>query len=100
MNRFSFPRIALILGVIVAVVILQSGALDPHSERSLPLLTLLIAAEFGFFVTAIGAVLGVRTLLKQGYSPVLLVVTLGCGVLGLGLLYLGFSMWPGVHFSD
>ena len=91
---------ALILGVIITVVLLQSGALDPGSERTLPLLTLLVAAEFGFFVTAIGAVLGVRTLLNQGYSPVLLVITLGCGVLALGLLHLGFSMWPGVHFSD
>lgn len=99
MNRISFARMSLILGVIIVVVILQSGALDPDSERTLPLLTLLTVAEFGFFLTAIGAVLGARTLLDQGYSPALLVVTLGCGGLALVLLYLGFGMWPGVHFS-
>jgi len=95
MHRFSFPWAALLLGMVVATVLLQAGALDPGGEHALPLLTLLIVAEFGFFVTLIGAVLGVRTLLGQGLAPALLAITFGCGVLSLGFLYLGFTLWPG-----
>ena len=99
MNRFSFPWVALILGAIIAIVMLQSGALDSGGERALPLLTLLIVAEFGVFVTAIGTVLGVRTLLDQGFAPLLFVITLCCGLLSIGFLYLGFTLWPGGFFG-
>lgn len=95
MNRFSFPWVALTLGIIIAIVLQKAGALDTGGEYALPLLTLLIMVEFGVFVTAIGAVLGVRTLIGQGFSPFLFVVTLCCGMLSIGFLYLGFILWPG-----
>jgi hypothetical protein len=94
MNRFSFPWVALVLGGIIAIVLQQVGVLDTGGEYALPLLTLLVVVEFGFFVTGIGAVLGARTLIGQGFAPLLLVVTLCCGLLSLGFLYLGFTLWP------
>ena len=95
MNRFPFPWVALALGIIIAIILRQAGVLDTGGEYALPLLTLLFAAEFGFFVTAIGTVLGVRTLVSQGFNPYMFAVTLGCGMLSLGFLYLGFTLWPG-----
>ncbi len=91
----SFPWLALGLGLLLAVVLLQTGATRPDGEHSLPLLTMLIMSEFGFFLCAIGAGLGIRTLLKQEFSYSLLAVVLGCCVLAAGFLWLGIVLWPG-----
>jgi hypothetical protein len=64
MGNLSFPWLALGLGLLVAVGLLSSGALSPDGNYSLPLLTMLIVNEFGFFVTAIGAGVGINRLLK------------------------------------
>jgi len=95
MMKLSFPWLALGLGLIIALILLLSGAVDPESKPALPLLTLLIMTEFGFFVTAIGAVGGVRTGLARNFGVAVLTVILGCGFLAIGFLWLGLSLWPG-----
>ncbi|GMQ87410.1 MAG: hypothetical protein BMS9Abin08_0613 [Gammaproteobacteria bacterium] len=93
--KFSYPWLALGLGLIIAVILVVSGAVDPASKPALPLLTLLIMAEFGFFVTAIGAFQAIRAGLAQGFGFALLTVIVGCSLLAVGLLWLGLSLWPG-----
>lgn len=93
--KFSFPWLALGLGLILAMVLLQTGAARPDGEHTLPLLTMLVMSEFGFFLCAIGAWLGIRTLLKTAFSMSLLAVVLGCSVLAAGFLWLGIALWPG-----
>ena len=96
MGNLSFPWLALGLGLLVAVGLLSSGVLSPDANYSLPLLTLLIVNEFGFFVTAIGAGVGINMLLKGGMQNALLVVVVGCAIMALSFLYLAIRLWPGM----
>ena len=93
--NLSFTWLALGLGLVLATVLLQAGATRPDGDTTLPLLTMLIVAEFGFFLCAIGAGLGIRNLLKRKFSYSLLAAVLGCGVLAAGFLWLGLALWPG-----
>ena len=93
--KLSFPWLALGLGLTVAVILVVPGAIDPASKPALPLLTRLIMAEFGFFVTAFGAGHAIRTGLAQGFGFALLVLIAGCSVLSIWLMWLGISLWPG-----
>ena len=93
--KLSFPWLALGLGLLVAVILLQTGATRPDGEHALPLLTMLVMNEFGFILCAIGAGLGIRNLLKQEFSFSLFAVVLGCSVLAAGFLWLGIVLWPG-----
>lgn len=93
--KLSFPWLALGLGLTIAVILVVSGAVDPASKPALPLLTLLIMTEFGFFVTAIGAGLALRSGFAQGFGFAMLAVIAGCALLAAGFLWLGLSLWPG-----
>mgnify|MGYP001815589543 FL=1 len=95
MKKQVFPWIALSLGLLVMVTLLGAGALRPAEEYGLPLLTMLIVDEFGFFVTAIGGFVGARVLSKEGIRISLLITTLACILLAAGFLLLGLRMWPG-----
>ena len=74
----------------------SSGALSPDANYDLPLLTIMIVNEFGFFVTVIGAGIGINSLLKGGVQPSLLMVTVVCAVMAAGFLYLAIKLWPGM----
>ncbi|MDX1697324.1 MAG: hypothetical protein R3308_03515, partial [Thiohalobacterales bacterium] len=78
MKKQAFPWIALSLGLLVMVTLLGSGALRPAEEYALPMLTMLIVNEFGFFLTAIGAGIGTSVLIKEGIRASLLITTLAC----------------------
>ena len=96
MGKLGFPWLALGLGLLVAVGLLAAGALSPEADYELPLLTMLIVNEFGFFVTAIGAGIGINHMLKDGMQPPLLMITFACAVLASGFLYLAIRLWPGM----
>ena len=95
MNNISFPWLALGLGLLVAVGLMMSGAFSPEGTYKLPLLTMLIVSEFGFFVTAIGAGLGINTLLEKGMNQVMLGIVVADGLMAAMFLYLGIQLWPG-----
>ena len=96
MGKLTFPLLALGLGLLVAAGLLMSGALSPGGNYELPLLTMLIVNEFGFFVTAIGAGVGINTLLKGDAPSSLLMVIIACAVMAAGFLYLAIKLWPGM----
>ena len=93
--RFSFPWLALGLGLLIATVLIFSGALGAEAERSLPLLMLLMIAEFGFFLNLIGAWLAVRQLTRSGLNAGDILSASGCTVLAIGFAWLGLRLWPG-----
>jgi hypothetical protein len=95
MNNLPFPWLALGMGLLVAFGLLGSGALGPSESWKLPMLTLLVVTEFGFFVTAIGAGVGINTLLANGRQTGLLLATIACSLLACALLLLGIRLWPG-----
>jgi hypothetical protein len=96
MGKLTFPWLALGMGLLVAAGLLSSGVLSENANYALPLLTLLIVNEFGFFVTAIGAGIGINRLLKDGMQTVLLMVIIGDAILAAGFLYLAIRLWPGM----
>ena len=94
--KISYPWLALGIGLLVAMILLRFGALDPAAEQALPLLTLLILSEFGFLVTLIAGGLCVRDLLAAGVRIPLLVLLTGNLLLAAGFLWLGLELWPGM----
>ena len=93
--RISFPWLALGLGLLIALVLITTGAVGPEVDRRLPLLTLLIVTEFGFFLTALGAGLAIRQLIQQGLNPGVILSASGCVALAAGFAWLGLQLWPG-----
>ncbi len=96
MNNMPFAWLGLGTGLLVMLGLLVSGAAGPAEHFRLPVLTLLIINEFGFFVTAIGAGTGIRRMLAQGSSSSMLLSVAGCVVLALGFVWLGIQLWPGM----
>lgn len=95
MHKLKYPQLALGMGLLVAIGVILSGALGPAEGYDLPMLTMLIVNEFGFFVTAIGAGVGINTMMGKGTTASMLVATAGCALLAVLFLYLGIKMWPG-----
>ena len=91
--KFSFPWLAAGLGLLFAMVLLQTGVLGPAESRSLPLLTMLFISEFGFLVTAAGSFVAGKTLLQQGRNWTQLLLTLACGALSIAFFSLGIMLW-------
>ena len=96
MGKMTFPWLAMGMGLLVAVGLVASGVLSPEADYDLPLLTMMIVNEFGFFVTAIGAGIGINTLLKNGLQATLLMVTSACCLMAAGFLFLAIRLWPGM----
>jgi len=96
MGKLGFPWLAMGMGLLVAIGLVASGVLSSGENYDLPLLTMMIVNEFGFFVTAIGAGVGINTLLRDGVQPPLLMVTISCAVMAAGFLYLAIKLWPGM----
>lgn len=97
MNAEKFPWLALGLGLTLMLVLVVAGALQSVEQQRLPLLTLLIINEFGFFLTLIGAVQSVRQLMREGVRMSRLPVVLGCTGLALAFLWLGMMLWQGLQ---
>jgi hypothetical protein len=91
--KFSFPWLAAGIGLLLAMVLLQTGVLGEADDRSLPLLTMLFISEFGFIVTAAGSFVAGRTLLRQGHSWANLFLSVACGALAIAFFILGFQLW-------
>lgn len=93
--KLPFPWVALGVGLLLALVLLRTGAMPGDAERSLPLLTQLIIAEFGFFLTAIGAGVAARSIKSRGFVAATAAALSGCALLAAGFLWLGLQLWPG-----
>ncbi len=96
MIKAPFPWIALGVGLLLLLLLLGTGALPLIREgRDLPLLTQLIMAEFGFFLTAIGAYKSIVAARAEGWRPALMLVLAGCVSLAVAFVWLGLRLWPG-----
>ncbi len=94
MTKENFPYIAAILGLVLTVILLKGSELGDDGNTLLPLLTLLLVAEFGAIVTAIASYLGGKRYFStrkiSGYTA----VTILCAVLCVQFIVRGFSLWP------
>jgi len=95
MKKTSFSWFALGLGSFVAMVLLGFEAAGAGTGQGLPLLTSLFLAEFGFVVSAAGAVLGFGAWRAAGAGGILLLSPIACATLSLGFAWVGVSIWIG-----
>ncbi len=94
--KFPFYWLSVGIGLVILMVLLQSGALGAEAEMRLPLLTLLIVNEFGFFVTAIGMVFAGMAIKREGVALPKVLTGLANGVLAIAFVLLGMRLWPGL----
>lgn len=94
MNSSRFPYIALAVGLFLVPVVIMGRTPNSEGATSLPLLTLLLASEFAFIVTAIGAYLGFRQIRSAGSTLGLKLATVICSLLTVSFLLYGISLWP------
>jgi len=95
MKKELYPSVALFLGSVLLVAVTLGGKTNPQGLSTLPLLTLLLMSEFGFFVTAIGAYAGARQCLQK-ITFRSLVSALSNLVLAVLFARLGLGLWATV----
>ena len=94
MQNTHFSFIATALGLILLALLMKTAPETIDGPPKLPLLTMLIVSEFGFFVTAIGAFTAIKTQLAKGHNKYLLTSTICCILLSIKFLLTGISYWP------
>ncbi len=90
----QFPWLALGLGLLFALIILQTDGHIPESSGALPLLMRLLMSEFAFLLNAAGLVISVREMLRHGLSFSGIALATGCLLLAGFFFYLGIMLWP------
>ena len=94
MKTNQFPWLALGIGLLFALIILQTGGHVPDSPGVLPLLMRLLMSEFAFLLNAAGAIVSVRQMLKHGPSFSGVALATGCLLHAGFFFYLGIMLWP------
>jgi len=98
MKTINFPYLALGLGVFLLLVVHRGSQTDSDGITALPLLTLLIANESAFILTAIGSFIGIKQLHSINYklmaNPLYSMTTVLCILLTIQFALLGIQLWP------
>ncbi len=94
MSKYSFPYVALAMGIFFMLVVTIGGQLGEGGSTKLPLLTLLVVSEFAFFLCLIGAYLSLRRIIDLGFTSIHAVVGASCVILAVRFLMLGLAFWP------
>ncbi len=102
MKTINFPYLALALGLFLLMLVtkgsetVQGGTQD--GTTVLPLLTLLIANECAFILSAVGAFIGLKNLkainFKFSLKPLYTITTVLCILLTIQFTLLGINLWP------
>lgn len=94
MNVRHYPVIALCLAVFIQLLLALAKTPDNNGATLLPLLTLLVIAEFGFVVSLTGAYVSANQQLKTGFTMQGIAIILLCIALAFNLLLQGIKLWP------
>ncbi|MBE9564308.1 MAG: hypothetical protein IMF17_03610 [Proteobacteria bacterium] len=98
MKTVNFPYIALALGLFLLMVVTKGSEVTSEGITALPLLTLLIANECAFILTAIGSFIGFMQLkttnFKVTLNPLYAMTTILCILLTIQFTLLGINLWP------
>ena len=94
MSKYSFPYVAMAMGIFFMLVITVGGQLSEDGTTKLPLLTLLVVSEFAFFICVVGAYLSLRRIIDVAFSLIHAVVGVCCIILAVRFLMLGLAFWP------
>ena len=94
MKNTIYPYIALGLGITLLIVLSAATALAADGKPALPLLTLLLISEFGFVVTGIAAVVGIRAINTSPRRVMMALTSLACTAMSVRFVLLGLEFWP------
>jgi uncharacterized membrane protein len=89
-----FPYLAVALGILLMLIVIQGSSGGAEGSAAIPLLTLLVISEFAFFVTGIGVYIGIKHFRNVSRKPVYIGATIICALLAAGFLWMGFELWP------
>ncbi len=95
MRKDLFPALAAGVGLVLAALLLGGGALGQTAAHKLPLLTLLLISEFGFFVCAAGLGFGISLWNKTEKKLPLLLLAVGSLLLMALFVFCGLNLWSG-----
>lgn len=95
MKKELYPSVALFLGITLLAAVTFGAKTSPQGLSVLPLLTLLLMSEFGFFVTAVGAYAGARQCLQR-VTLRRLVVSISNLILAVLFARLGLEHWTSI----
>jgi hypothetical protein len=90
----NLPSIALGIGLVLTTVIVAGSRTDQNGATMLPLLALLLASEFAFVVTAVGAFICSRLLWRFGFTAGNFSIGACCGLLATHFMIRGMELWP------
>ncbi len=93
MQNVSIPMLASGMGLLLAIGLRAGGAGGPDGEYALPLLTMLLLAEFGLFVCAAGAGFAIRDYRRAPASKAPLLAGVACAALALYFALTGLTVW-------
>jgi len=93
MKQQPYSWIALGVAGLIALILLRFGPGNAAEGSGLPLLTSLFLAEFGFLVSAVGAVLGIRAWFSGSAGMAILLSGIACALLAVGFGWTGLAIW-------
>jgi len=98
MKTIHFPYVAFALGLLLMLIVTHGAELNAQGSTALPLLTLLIINECGFFITAVGSFIGfkqvITTQTKIMKNPLYFITSVICLLLLIQFALLGIELWP------
>ncbi len=94
MKTINFPYIALSLSALLFLLVMRGSQINADGTTDIPLLTLLVVSEFSFFVTAIGAYIGLKHCLRVGFKSIYALASVLCLLLSIRFMLLGIELWP------
>ena len=97
MKKENFPYIASAMGLFFMLLVVKGSEINADGVTAIPLLTLLIVNEFAFFVTAIGAYIGIRHNVETGVKPYHMAAALLSALLAIFFIWMGARLWPGLN---
>ena len=94
MKLTALPYLAVGIGVPLMLIIIRGSETGGDGNTAMPLLTLLVVSEFAFFVTAIGAFIGLKHIRAVGVQPLYALASVICVLLAIRFMWLGIKLWP------
>ena len=94
LQKMPFSFIAITLGIILLILLINAAPDVSGGEPRLPLLTMLIISEFGFVVNAIGAFTAIKKIIDNGMDQLMVAACICCTALSVKFLLVGISYWP------
>lgn len=98
MKTVNFPYLALALGIFLLLVVQRGSQTDSEGVTALPLLSLLIANECAFLLSAVGSYIGIMQLKSVSFkftdNLLYSLTTLICILLTIQFTLLGIKLWP------